>query len=93
MVASAARTVEQQQRKAQGTQGSSIIEAPGYEVGFLQALDPALSDLAKYGIKVAVNAGNTDTEGLYNVVKQMVEAKGLNLKVDLKMTSEEAMLT
>ncbi|OJZ88559.1 hypothetical protein ASPFODRAFT_31535 [Aspergillus luchuensis CBS 106.47] len=81
MVASAARTVEQQQRKAQGTHGSSTIEAPGYEVGFLQALDPALSDLAKYGIKVAVNAGNTDTEGLYNVVKQMVEAKGLNLKV------------
>jgi hypothetical protein len=37
--------------------------------------------LAKYGIKLAVNAGVTDTKGLYEVVMNMVQAKGLDLKV------------
>lgn len=54
---------------------------PGYEPSFLLALEPALEDLAKHGIKLAVNAGNCDTEGLYKVVVQMVQAKGLKLKV------------
>jgi hypothetical protein len=54
---------------------------PGYETSFLLALEPALEDLAKHGIKLAVNAGNSDTEGLYKVVAQMIQAKGLKLKV------------
>jgi pyruvate/oxaloacetate carboxyltransferase len=56
--------------------------APAYDVSFLEALDPALEDLAKHGIKVAVNAGVTDTKGLYEVVMQMVQKKGLDLKVN-----------
>ncbi|KAL4946769.1 hypothetical protein BDV06DRAFT_208420 [Aspergillus oleicola] len=67
------------------TQSKSSIDesstAPGYEMSFLLALQPALEDLARYGIKLAVNAGNTDTRGLYEVVMQMVRAKELNLKV------------
>lgn len=55
--------------------------APAYEPSFLEALEPALDDLAKYGIKLAVNAGVTDTKGLYEVVIRMVEAKKLDLKV------------
>ncbi|KAF7528195.1 hypothetical protein PCG10_001484 [Penicillium crustosum] len=55
--------------------------APAYELSFLEALEPALDDLAKYGIKLAVNAGVTDTKGLYEVVMRMVEAKKLDLKV------------
>ncbi|KAL4806801.1 hypothetical protein BDV18DRAFT_168375 [Aspergillus unguis] len=55
--------------------------APGYEQVFLLALQPALEDLAKYGIKLAVNAGNTDTKGLYKVVFKMIRDKGLDLKV------------
>ncbi|KAJ6133759.1 hypothetical protein N7523_000081 [Penicillium sp. IBT 18751x] len=55
--------------------------APAYDVSFLEALDPALEDLAKYGIKVAVNAGVTDTKGLYEVVVKMVQERGLDLKV------------
>ena len=35
-----------------------------FEASFLEALEPALADLAKYGIKVAVNAGASDAEGL-----------------------------
>ncbi|OOG00683.1 hypothetical protein ASPCADRAFT_511623 [Aspergillus carbonarius ITEM 5010] len=81
MVTAAARKVEQDQLKEKGGQGAPIPNAPGYEAAFLLALSPALEDLAKHGIKVAVNAGNTDTEGLYNVVRQLVEAKGLGLKV------------
>ncbi|EAW06813.1 acyclic terpene utilization AtuA family protein [Aspergillus clavatus NRRL 1] len=54
---------------------------PGYEASFLLALEPALEDLARYGIKVAVNAGNSETEALYEVVTGMVRAKGLGLKV------------
>lgn len=55
--------------------------APAYDLSFLEALEPALEDLAKYGIKVAVNAGVTDTKGLYDVVVKMVQEKGLDLKV------------
>lgn len=54
---------------------------PAYEPSFLEALEPALEDLARYGIKVVVNAGVTDTKGLYDVVVEMVRAKGVDLKV------------
>lgn len=59
--------------------------APAYELSFLEALEPALDDLAKYGIKLAVNAGVTDTKGLYEVVMRMVEAKKLDLKVSQRL--------
>ncbi|PKY06075.1 DUF1446-domain-containing protein [Aspergillus campestris IBT 28561] len=76
MVTGAARRVDQE--KAQGNQEPA---PPGYELSFLLALQPALENIAKHGIKLAVNAGNADTEGLYKVVTQMVQAKGLGLKV------------
>ena len=57
---------------------------PAYDLSFLEALEPALGDLAKYGIKLAVNAGVTDTKGLYEVVTKMVQAKGLDLKVSIR---------
>ncbi|KNG84431.1 hypothetical protein ANOM_007604 [Aspergillus nomiae NRRL 13137] len=83
MVTGAARRIDQD--KAQEVAGNNApampTTAPGYELAFLLALEPALDDLAKYGIKVAVNAGNADTEGLFKVVTKMVKAKGLNLKV------------
>lgn len=63
-------------------QASSHATAPpAYDLSFLEALEPALDDLAKHGIKLAVNAGVTDTKGLYDVVMRMVQAKGLDLKV------------
>lgn len=52
-----------------------------YEPTFLEALEPALPYIAKYRIKVAVNAGASDTEKLHQVVTKMVKAKGLNLSV------------
>ena len=50
-----------------------------YEASFLEALAPALDDIAKYGIKVAVNAGASDTKGLAAVVKEMVGTRGLKV--------------
>ncbi|KAL2840877.1 hypothetical protein BJY01DRAFT_257213 [Aspergillus pseudoustus] len=80
MVVAAGRRVDSE--IARGKSNAGVFDIlPGYEPSFLLALQPALDDLAKYRIKLAVNAGNTDTEGLYKVVTQMVQAKGLNLKV------------
>ncbi|KAK5702564.1 hypothetical protein LTR97_003509 [Elasticomyces elasticus] len=52
-----------------------------YEPTFIEALEPALKDIARYGIKVAVNAGAADTALLHKVVTGMVKDKGLDLKV------------
>lgn len=79
MVVAAGRRVEQTNPGASGL--LAFAELPGYEPSFLESLDPALEDLAKYGIKVAVNAGVTDTKALYDVVQEMVAEKGFNLKV------------
>ena len=54
---------------------------PAFETSFIEALEPALEDLAKYNIKVAANAGSSDTEGLYKLVCEMVKKKGLDIKV------------
>ena len=54
---------------------------PAFETAFIEALEPALEDLAKYNIKVAANAGASDTEGLYNLVVEMIKKKGLDVKV------------
>lgn len=69
-------------RRVDQTSNSGNIPAPpAYDLSFLEALEPALDDLAKHDIKLAVNAGVTDTKGLYEVVTQMVQRKGLDLKV------------
>lgn len=52
-----------------------------YEPSFLEALEPALLDIAKYGIKVAVNAGGLATERLHAETVKLVRRKGLDLKV------------
>ncbi|KAJ0415193.1 hypothetical protein BJY00DRAFT_305055 [Aspergillus carlsbadensis] len=80
MVVAAGRRVDSEIARARSNTDAADL-LPGYEPSFLLALQPALEDLAKYRIKLAVNAGNTDTEGLYKVVTQMVRAKGLDLKV------------
>lgn len=59
----------------------SLAGETSYEPTFLEALAPALSNIAKYGIKVAVNAGASDVTGLAEAVKEMVRARRLNLKV------------
>ena len=52
-----------------------------YEPTFVTAIEPALEDLAKNKIKVAVNAGATDTAKLHEHISGLVKQKGLDLNV------------
>ncbi|KAF2679247.1 DUF1446-domain-containing protein [Lentithecium fluviatile CBS 122367] len=52
-----------------------------YEPTFLEALEPSLPAISKYRIKVAVNAGASDTQKLHEVVTEMVKSKGMDLSV------------
>ncbi|KAK4544962.1 hypothetical protein LTR36_003867 [Oleoguttula mirabilis] len=60
---------------------TSRADNGGYEPTFLESLEPALPHIAKYRIKVAANAGASDTALLHKAVTEMVRAKGLDLKV------------
>lgn len=57
------------------------LAAPAFEESFLESLEPALDDLAKHKIKVAVNAGASDTRGMYEIVCDMIKKKGLTIPV------------
>jgi hypothetical protein len=70
-------------RKADAIAGIADA-APAFELTFLEALTPALPDIAKYGIKVAVNAGGSDTELLRDAVVKIctrIGGKVAQLKV------------
>ncbi|KAJ7466998.1 DUF1446 domain protein [Mycena latifolia] len=62
-------------KKAEGAEGGA------FETTFVEAVTPALADIAKYGIKVAVNAGGSDTQLLHQVITNLVKAQNLTLKV------------
>jgi hypothetical protein len=62
-----------------GTKSDAIGDA--YEPTFLEALIPALPLIAKHRIKVAVNAGASDTQKLYEIVTKLVQERGLDLKI------------
>ena len=53
----------------------------GYEETFLEALEPALENIVKKGIKLAANAGTVATKELYDIVVKMVKDKGLDLTI------------
>jgi hypothetical protein len=59
----------------------SLAGETSYEPTFLEALAPALSNIAKFGIKVAVNAGASDVRSLAKVVKKMIREQGLEGKL------------
>lgn len=52
-----------------------------FEYSFLDALEPALLDLARRKIKLAVNAGASDTQKLCQAVEKLVKEKGTDLTV------------
>ncbi|KAK5555127.1 hypothetical protein LTR46_006757 [Exophiala xenobiotica] len=80
MQVAAGRKSEKQSSSASDPD-SVLAAVPAFETSFLEALEPALEDLAKYKIKVAANAGNADTETLYKIVCEMVQKKGLDIPV------------
>jgi hypothetical protein len=59
----------------------SAGDGEAFEPSFLEAIGPALNDIARYGIKVAVNAGASDTEGLARTLEGMIAERKLGLTV------------
>jgi hypothetical protein len=66
---------------SRGASKSDNPDIDAYEPTFLESLEPALEHVARYKIKVAANAGASDTEKLHQVVESLVKEKNLNLKV------------
>lgn len=67
------------------TRGGGKINSSGasdeFEDSFLEAIVPALPFLASRHIKVAVNAGASDTQKLHDVLVDQINAAGLDLMV------------
>ena len=67
------------------TRGGGKVDSNGssdeFETSFLEAFLPALPHLAAKRIKVAVNAGASDTKKLHDVVVNEIRVRGLDLKV------------
>jgi hypothetical protein len=60
----------------------AVVDAgPAYEPSFLESLVPALPDIAKHKIKIAVNAGASDTQLLAKTVTDLIRQQNLDLKV------------
>ncbi|KIW04668.1 uncharacterized protein PV09_04407 [Verruconis gallopava] len=74
-----AQKVDNERLRAEG----KLMEEPVglFDPTFMDNLGPALPDIAKKGIKVAVNAGASDTQLLASRVQDEVNRQGLNLKV------------
>ncbi|KAF2836755.1 DUF1446-domain-containing protein [Patellaria atrata CBS 101060] len=69
----------EQMAKAQSLEQK--LEYAMFAENFLDCFMPAIEDLAKNGIKLAVNAGASDTEILAQLVQKKVQEAGHNLKV------------
>ncbi|PSN68625.1 DUF1446-domain-containing protein [Corynespora cassiicola Philippines] len=67
------------------TRGGSKVGSNGsseeFETSFLEAFLPALPHLASRKIKVAVNAGASDTKKLYDIVVKEIDSRGFNINV------------
>ncbi|KAJ5895494.1 hypothetical protein N7495_007185 [Penicillium taxi] len=64
--------------RAAGKLNGSLDE---YEHCFLEALEPALEQIQSKKIKVAANAGASDTKALHDALVSLIKEKGLSLKV------------
>ncbi|OQV01773.1 hypothetical protein CLAIMM_07068 [Cladophialophora immunda] len=64
----------------EATQVLDPTSGPAYESNFVDSLVPALPYIAEYGIKVAVNAGGADVQALQEVVNELIQKQGLQLK-------------
>lgn len=64
-----------------GAKADDPLNSAEFEPSFLEAIEPALKYLDARRIKVAVNAGASDTKKLHDVLVDMIAEKGLKLKV------------
>ncbi|CAK7231960.1 hypothetical protein SCUCBS95973_008100 [Sporothrix curviconia] len=74
-----AQKVDNERLRAEG----KLLEEPVglFDPTFMENLSPALPDIARKGIKVAVNAGASDTQLLARQVQAEINRQGLGLKV------------
>ncbi len=74
-----AQKVDNERLRAEG----KLLEEPAglFDPTFMENLAPALPDIARKGIKVAVNAGASDTHLLAQQVSDEVRKQGLDLRV------------
>ncbi|KAB5513277.1 hypothetical protein GE09DRAFT_1046994 [Coniochaeta sp. 2T2.1] len=66
---------------ARGGSKAKSPDSTEFEPTFLEAVVPALPYLEQRGIKVAVNAGASDTEKLYETLTGIIEEQGRELNV------------
>ncbi|KIX92885.1 uncharacterized protein Z520_11361 [Fonsecaea multimorphosa CBS 102226] len=92
MTIGAARKIDSAQSTGDDTSNLLSSAGPAFEASFLEALEPALEDLGRYGIKVAANAGNADVQGLYRIVVEMIRKKGLENKIKVAWISGDEVL-
>jgi hypothetical protein len=66
---------------------TSLSSPPGdpteaaFEINFLESIEPCLKDIAQNGIKVAVNAGCSDTEQLFKELTDLIARHDVRLNV------------
>lgn len=63
-----------------GKNEASLV-GKGYEPYFLEQIEPALPYLAKKGIRVCVNAGGSDVQGLASALRELIKDRGHSLSV------------
>ncbi|KAF7523733.1 hypothetical protein PCG10_006489 [Penicillium crustosum] len=56
-------------------------EGIAYEKTFISALEDVLPEVAGHGIKIAANAGSSDTKGLYDALLALVKEKNVSLNI------------
>jgi len=57
------------------------LKNPLFAITFIDCFEPAIEDLKKNGIKLAVNAGSCDSATLAHLVEQMCKDKGCPMNV------------
>ncbi len=78
------KTVKELKTKSQNFAELSLeqqLQSAMFAENFMDCFIPAIDDLANRGIKLAVNAGASDTEVLAKLVQQKVKERGHDLKV------------
>ena len=78
------RTVKDLKTKSQVWEDLDLeqqLQTAMFAENFIDCFEPAVDDLARRGIKLAVNAGASDTEVLAKLVQKKVKERGHDLKV------------
>lgn len=78
------KTLKELSTKSQNFQDLDFeqqLQTAMFAENFLDCFEPAIDNLAQRGIKLAVNAGASDTEVLARLAQQKVKEKGYALKV------------